>query len=324
MTARIGIVVIGRNEGARLRACLSSLAGIEARIVYVDSGSTDASAEVAIAAGAEVVHLTEDRPFTAARGRNAGFAALMVEGSAPEFVQFIDGDCRLVEGWIAAATAALQGHPDWAVVTGWRSEIHRDRSVYNQLCDVEWHRPAGQIAACGGDMMVRAAAFDAVGGMNEAVIAAEDDEFCVRLGKAGWKLWRLPVNMTRHDADMTRLSEWWRRAVRSGHGFAQVGWLHPDYFRSERRRVMLYGALIPALALVMGAVHPAIGLGVLAAYPLSYLRTVRGLRAGHLPRQEALRHAVLLTLSKWPNLIGMATFYFRNFRQADMKIIEYK
>ena len=43
MNSRIGIVAIGRNEGERLRRCLSSVLGRAGKIVYVDSGSTDGS-----------------------------------------------------------------------------------------------------------------------------------------------------------------------------------------------------------------------------------------------------------------------------------------
>ncbi len=38
MSAPVDAVVIGRNEGARLIACLASLQGQVQRIIYVDSG----------------------------------------------------------------------------------------------------------------------------------------------------------------------------------------------------------------------------------------------------------------------------------------------
>ena len=105
--ARIAAVAIGRNEGDRLERCLISLQGQVGRIVYVDSGSTDGSRERA-ALQAAVVNLDLTRPFTAARARNAGFAALLEAGDdAPAYVQFIDGDCELQPGWIAAAAAFL-------------------------------------------------------------------------------------------------------------------------------------------------------------------------------------------------------------------------
>lgn len=332
MSATVAAVVIGRNEGDRLKRSLASIQAQVARVVYVDSGSSDDSVAHARGLGIEVVELDTSEPFTAARGRNAGFMALQTSDDPPDYVQFIDGDCLLVPGWIEAGQAHLQGRPDLGIVTGWRSEIHRDRSVYNAICDFEWHRPAGPIQACGGDMMVRAQAFRALGGFNPQVIAAEDDEFCVRMRKSGLGIERLALSMTRHDAAMTRFSEWWRRAVRSGHGFAQVGHLHPDHFRPERRRVWLYGLMLPltallGLALIAWGASAAGALligAVAAVYGLSWVRTAQGLARDGLPLREALHHAVYLSLSKFPNLIGVLTYGWRRLQQREMRIIEYK
>lgn len=332
MSENVAVVVIGRNEGERLKRCLASVQAQVSRIVYVDSGSSDGSVAHARGLGMEVVELDTSAPFTAARGRNAGFTALQATGKLPEFVQFIDGDCLLVSDWIAVGTAHLEARKDLGIVTGWRSEIDRNRSVYNAICDFEWHRPAGPIDACGGDMMVRAQAFATLGGFNPQVIAAEDDEFCVRMRKSGLGIERLPLSMTRHDAAMTRFSEWWRRAVRSGHGFAQVGHLHPDHFRAERRRVWLYGLVLPLLGLAgllmaLAGLWVAGGLtllAVLGGYGLSWLRTAQGLMRSGLPTREAMHHAVYLSLSKFPNLIGMLTYRVRLWQQRDMIIIEYK
>lgn len=316
----VDVVLIGRNEGARLIACLDSVQGQARQIVYVDSGSSDASVAEAEARGAKVVRLDMSVPFTAARARNAGFDAL----HDPQIVQFIDGDCALVPGFIDAARAHLEANPEVGMVTGWRSEIHRDASLYNQLCDWEWRRPAGEIQACGGDMMVRAALWRDVGGMNPQVIAAEDDEICCRFRKAGWRLHRIPHEMTRHDAAMHRFGQWWARAVRTGHGFAQVGFLHPEYFTRERKRTWIYGLVLPLIFLAGLALHWALCLAVLALYFTNYTRTAQGLVRDGLPAREALRHAVLLTLSKFPNLIGMARFQWRRLSNAQMRIIEYK
>jgi glycosyltransferase involved in cell wall biosynthesis len=316
----VDVVLIGRNEGARLVACLDSVTGQARQVVYVDSGSTDASVAKAEARGARVVRLDLSTPFTAARARNAGFDAL----NDPGIVMFIDGDCTLVPGFLEAARAHLEAHPDLALVTGWRSEINRDASVYNQLCDWEWHRPAGRIEACGGDMMVRASAWLAVGGMNPQVIAAEDDEFCTRLRKAGWQLERLTLDMTCHDAAMLRFGQWWARAVRTGHGFGQVGHLHPEYFTTERKRMLAYGLVLPMLFLVGLVAWPPLSLLVLAVYGLNYLRTARGLIHDGLPAAQAWRHAALLTLSKIPNMIGAARFHIRRLLARPMRIIEYK
>jgi GT2 family glycosyltransferase len=328
----VAAVVIGRNEGARLQRGLTGLIAQVGRVVYVDSGSSDDSVAFARGLGVEVVELDMSRPFTAARARNAGVAALMASGPGPDYIQFMDGDCQLVPGWIAAALAHITAHPDLGIVTGWRSEIHPEASVYNAMCDFEWHRPAGPIIACGGDMLVRRQAFEDVEGLNETLIAGEDEEFCLRVAQAGWALERLPLPMTRHDAAMTRFGQWWQRAVRAGHAFAQIGRMHPQHFAPERRRILLYGVILPLLALLglvmalAGAVLPGVLLivAVLTAYELSWLRTVQGLMRDGLAGPKAAHHALFLTLSKFPNLIGALTYHLRRLRGRDMHLIEYK
>ena len=61
-----GAVVIGRNEGGRLKECLASLDPATTAI-YVDSGLSDGSVDWARRHGADVVELDTSRPFTAAR-----------------------------------------------------------------------------------------------------------------------------------------------------------------------------------------------------------------------------------------------------------------
>ncbi|WP_299937928.1 glycosyltransferase [uncultured Pelagimonas sp.] len=316
----VDVVLIGRNEGARLVAALASVQGQARQVVYVDSGSSDNSLVEARQHGATVVKLDMSTPFTAARARNAGFDAL----DEPQLVMFIDGDCMLVDGFIVAGRAHLEANPKTGMVTGWRSEIHRDASLYNQLCDWEWRRPAGVIEACGGDMLVRAEAWQGIGGMDPTVIAAEDDEFCTRLRKAGWVLERIPHEMTRHDANMMQFGQWWSRAVRTGHGFAQVGHLHPEYFSKERKRVLAYGLVVPLLILLSFAIAWWLPLILIGIYELNYIRTAQGLIRDGLPKREAWRHALLLTLSKFPNLIGIAKFHLRRLRGDEMRLIEYK
>ena len=51
--AEPGVVAIGRNEGERLRLCLESVVGHAQAVVYVDSGSSDGSVELARSLGVE-------------------------------------------------------------------------------------------------------------------------------------------------------------------------------------------------------------------------------------------------------------------------------
>lgn len=315
----LGAVAIGRNEGERLRACLRSLVPLCARVVYVDSGSGDDSVAFARSLGVTVVELDTSVPFTAARARNAGFEALLAGGEL-DLVQFVDGDCRVEAAWLDAGTAAMQADSGLGLVTGWRSEIYPTASVYNQMCEVDWHRPPGPIETSGGDMMVRVAAFRQVGGFNPALIAGEDPEFSLRIGKAGWRMERLPVLMTLHDADMTSFGQWWKRTVRTGHCFAEIGQMHPPHFRREILRIWVYGLILPLLALIGLFTSGWLVLLVLALYGLSFAKTLRGLKG----QPMAANQAALLVLAKIPNLWGMLTYYRRRRSGDAMRIIEYK
>ena len=181
----LGIVAIGRNEGERLRRCLNSLVGHGLPVVYVDSNSTDGSVELAHSMGAEVVELDLSVPFTAARARNAGFERLLELDQQIRFVQFVDGDCEVVPGWLDQARSVLEDRPDVAVVFGRRRERFPDQSIYNCLADIEWDTPVGETKYCSGDILVRVKAQREVGGYNPALIAGEDPDLAVRIRQRG-------------------------------------------------------------------------------------------------------------------------------------------
>ena len=109
--SHLGVVIIGRNEGERLRRCLASVVGQGFPVVYVDSNSTDGSAELAQAMGADVVQLDLSRPFTMGRGRNTGWTRLEERNPDVRFIQFVDGDCELVAGWLEKARKVLETSP---------------------------------------------------------------------------------------------------------------------------------------------------------------------------------------------------------------------
>lgn len=322
--ADIVAVVIGRNEGARLIACLEALRGQVARVIYVDSGSGDGSQAAARARGADLVELDLSLPFTAARARNAGLARAMEGGateggSAPGYVQFLDGDCELQPGWLDIAHAFLEAHPKAAVACGRRRERFPDASVYNRMIDAEWDTPVGPALACGGDALMRSAALVAAGGFNPDLIAGEEPELCLRLRRAGWEVWRLDADMTLHDAALTRFGQWWQRARRAGYTYAEGVAMHgqsPDrHRRAELRRTLVWGLALPVFTLAGLLVSPW-ALVLLLAWPLQMLR----LRL----RGESLAQSVFLTLGKLPEAQGALTYLWRRLTRARARLIEYK
>jgi glycosyltransferase involved in cell wall biosynthesis len=272
---RIGSVVIGRNEGERLIRCLKSLTG-SGPIVYVDSQSIDDSAETAATLGAVVVHLDMKSPFTAARARNAGFARLQTLLPDAVYVQFVDGDCQVVAGWKDLAVRFLDENPEVAAVCGRRMECFPDASIFNAMCNQEWNTPSGPAISCGGDSIMRTAAFNAVGGFSPTQIAHEEPELCGRLRKSGWKLWRLNTPMTLHDAAIFRFGQFYKRSRRAGFGIAQAlfqsGWdIDPDG-RAIVRRSLVWAVILPLVAILATFIYPTLAAAILAVYPLQILR----------------------------------------------------
>lgn len=323
----LGVVVIGRNEGERLVRCLASIDDVALPVVYVDSGSTDGSVERA-RARAKVVALDATAPFTAARGRNAGFEALASEHPDLALVQFVDGDCELAPGWLDAARRFLAEHADVGVVFGRRRERAPDASPWNRCADIEWDGVPGDSDACGGDVMMRAAVLRSAGLYDPTLIAGEEPELCLRIRRLGARIVRLDREMTLHDAALLRVGQWWRRQARSGHAYAETVWRHRDAPDPARARqvasVLFWAGAIPLLAIALA--WPTRGASLLLllawAWPWRGLyRATRRLRSA----SDARLYATACVIGKVAELGGMLTFFWNHgMRRSPTTLIEYK
>jgi hypothetical protein len=279
-------------------------------------------------------------PFSAARARNAGVEKLLEAAPAAAFVQFVDGDCALREGWIERARRELEARPGAAVVCGRRRERFADSSIYNRLADLEWDAPAGEVKSCGGDAMMRLAPFRQAGGFDPSIVAGEEPELCRRLRRAGWKVLRIDAEMTWHDAAITRFSQWWNRQVRSGYGASDVATrfadpsdpLFAEQVRSALTWTVGWAALLVAaglLGLAAGGRYRAWTAGVaialiVAAWLLQLLRlTIRNFRRTR-SLKTASAYGLLTMIGKWGFWVGRRQ-YFRDRRDGRLaRLIDYK
>lgn len=328
---QLGFVVIGRNEGDRLVRCLKSLrtqCPETAPIVYVDSGSTDGSVEFAKSVGADVVSLDLSKPFTMARGRNAGWKYLQQTYSEIKYIQFLDGDCELIPGWLDHAFESIESDESLAIVCGRRRERFPDGSVYNLLADMEWNTPVGEAEACGGDALIRMAAILEVDGYNPAMICGEEPEMCIRLRRRGWKIQRIAADMTKHDLAMHHFGQWWKRMTRAGwsiaEGFSMHGKTEEQYMAREYRSGWVWGGLIPMLAIAMAGLSHGISLFLLLAYPYLGYRIYRyRLDYGDSARESRI-YALFCTISKFPQLVGQTKYWLNQITKQPAQLIEYK
>ncbi|MEM1248639.1 MAG: glycosyltransferase [Acidobacteriota bacterium] len=324
----ISVVVIGRNEGPRLARCLESVRGAEGlaecQLIYVDSASTDDSVERARSFGADVVVL-EAAPFTAARGRNAGWR----RAEAP-LVLFLDGDTVLHPEFAAAAAREIE-RSGAAAVWGHRRETRTADSLYNRLLDLDWIYPPGPSPFCGGDVLFRRGVLEAVDGYDEGLIAGEEPEMCRRVRALGESILHIDVPMTGHDLAMTRFSQYWRRAERAGYAYAQVSERFKNsedpFWLSEARRNRVHavglgvaGLLFVGLLIVFG--RPVLWLLLLPFAVL--LRTAVRCRFKSPSLPLRLLYAVHSHAQQIPILYGQWT-YFRGRKEGRARtLIEYK
>lgn len=332
MTAEvdIAIVVIGRNEGRRLIESLQSVRTTDLPIIYVDSGSSDGSPAAARGLANSVIELDLTRPCSAARGRNEGVAEALRLWPKLQFVMFLDGDCTLEPGFIAAASAKMAEAHNCAIVTGHLVERFPEASIYNRICAIEWRGPAGEIHnmnALGGIMLIRVSAFLDVGGFNEEAIAGEEPDLGVRLSLAGYSIIKIDEQMAVHDAQILTFRQWWIRAVRGGHALAHRYSRHGrTHFRDGRRELLsaLFWACALPLAVVL-LLWPTHGWSVLllAGYLMFAWRVSRYYSRAGLSRSDAWLVTRFIIYAKFAHSIGVLRYALQRLR-GRFQILEYK
>lgn len=326
----ISVVVIGRNEGAALLACLESVRlarGVDAReVIYVDSASTDDSPEAARQMGAQVTVVHPERP-TAALGRNAGWRQ-----ASSEFVLFLDGDTVLHPDFAHVALATLSANPEIAAVWGHRREIHPEASIYNRVLDLDWIYPPGIAAFFGGDVLVRRGILEATQGFNETLIAGEEPELCRRIRDLGSSILHIDHPMTGHDLKVYRFRQYWLRMKRAGHAYAEVSerFRHSAdrFWRAESLGNFLRGGfwlLSPLLALVLCLFW---GGWPLLAWLLFFfavtVRTAWKARWKGSSLSTLLVYAGHSQLQQIPILWGQLEYRLNRLRGRKQALIEYK
>lgn len=231
-------------------------------MIYVDSSSTDGSLERAGQFNARAIDLDSANPC-AASGRNAGWRT----AKAP-IVLFLDGDTVLEPDFVATCIEEFSD-PGVAVVFGNRREISPESSIYNRVLDLEWTAPIGAVEFCGGDALIRREVLERVGGFDERLMAGEEPEMCRRIRALGLTILHVDRPMTGHDLAMTRFSQYWRRAVRTGYAYAEVSARFRDselpLWDKEARHNLAHGAGL--LGMAVGV--PLISLAIRSIVPVA-------------------------------------------------------
>lgn len=310
---KIGIVVIGRNEARILENCLKAVIRENVPVIYADSASEDNSVAIAHNCGVPVVKLDKQTPLSPARGRNEGYQYLLQHHPDIEFIQFIDGDCVLIQGWLDIALQTMNNMPEVGILCGEVSEENPNGSIYKRLAALEWNQPAGEIKVCGGIFMTRKKALQDVNGFNTTIRAGEDDDICLRSHEQGWKIWRIKNPMAQHHIRIENFWDLWTRAKRSGYAFQGAAFLHRGlkewHYVRDNLSNYLFGGLIPLIAIVGIPWTHGLSLFLLFAYPALWLRIYLRHRE-NLGNDDARLYASFCVFAKFPGFLGAIEFWF--------------
>ena len=198
-------VVMPVKNGARFiaEAVASALGQAHVkRVIVVDDGSTDGSADIAARMGDERVTVIQGDGRGVSAARNLGFAEverlMPAEQSERSWVIFLDADDRLVPGatdklleGVQADCVAVYGDYDRIDAggrrIGRRSVLRRRRKPSGEILR---DLLAGNFIVNGGVMLIRHAQFLRAGGFDERLRYCEDWHLFCRLAARGPIVWR--------------------------------------------------------------------------------------------------------------------------------------
>jgi hypothetical protein len=200
------------------------------------------------------------------------------------------------------------------------------------VLDLDWIYAPGLVEFCGGDALFTRKALVESNGFDEGLIAGEEPELCRRLRALGYGILHIDAPMTGHDLQITRWVQYWRRATRAGHAYAEVserfrGSEDPFWTHDRRRNVMRGGFWLASLAVALAAslrygLFPLLGWsGILS---LMTLRSAWKARWKSKDRWAVLLYGLHSHLQQVPILIGQMQYEMTKGRRKTRKLIEYK
>ena len=305
----ISVIVIGLNEEKIIGECLSSISGLNLpgctlEVIYVDSGSTDKSIEIAETfSNVRVVNLNDANP-SAAKARNLGTSV-----TNSEFIQFVDGDSILDDQWLKKALPIISSGNSIGAVFGAIEEASKQSSIYMKVCRFDWYMPPGDYRLCGGNALWRRSVLDEVGLFDEGLIVGEEPDLCFRVRQNGYRIVCIDAPMVKHDLDMHYFKDYWNRSVRSGTAYAIIAMR----YRKTKEKLWLKEMIrnfaevfIWLLLLTFGIFYSWKIAGTLLVFFLSY--RIGKVVFNVLPRSkgvlDALLYALHIQFSRIPLVYG--------------------
>ena len=299
----VSFVVPVRNDVLRLQRCLNSIVRNEypralIEIIVVDNESTDGSARAAREYGAIVIRSAGD---SLAAHRNRGARAAL--GS---IIAFADSDHEIDRNWCATAVDVLSDPRVAATGAAYLTDPRPSwvQQHYDGMRARAPHRAEVPWIAC-GNLAVKRAAFERVGGFNESLTVCEDVDLCNRLSRAGFQIVADPDLRSIHFGDPKTLKALFMGELWRGRDNLRVTFDGPLTFHHLRRGVVPLAALMVLTAglVALGFGYTGVALACVIAALAPAVMTAAGvirrqLRRGLRSAMQALAVAVVFDLAR--------------------------
>lgn len=211
----VSIIIKALNEADRIesavRHALAAVAPLGGEVVLADSGSTDATIEIASRFPIRIVRLENACERSCGLGPQLGY--LHTDTSNP-YVAITDGDMELDRDFPAKAIAFLEANPDYAGVSGQLVEMSLDQLEYQRR---DARKPsdmkAGDVDRLNGGGIFRRSAVAEAGYLTDRNLHSyEEYDLALRLREKGYKLHRLADTFVTHYGHRTNpYALLWRR-----------------------------------------------------------------------------------------------------------------
>jgi glycosyltransferase involved in cell wall biosynthesis len=184
-----------KNICAAIETSLAAVAEVGGEVVLADSFSTDRTVELASKYPIRIVQLAHADERCCGAGPQLGY-----QHSLGEYVYILDGDMRMLRGFLGPALAFLARHPEAAGVGGQLVELNRKSLEYRERSlRAAAHGSPGEVDRLDGGGLYRRLAIEESGYFSDRNLHSyEEFDLAVRLRALGWKLWRIPVESATH------------------------------------------------------------------------------------------------------------------------------
>ncbi len=192
----LSVIIPCKNEEKNIERCIRSVIDQtksiqNTEILVVDSVSTDKSIEKAKKFPVSIIQLKPDWFSSPASARYLGCL-----NTIGKYIFVIDADMELLPGFLERAIDFLDADEQIAGVAGMGAECYEEGGVLEDMYKRE--KRLRQVKLLAGAALFKRSALELSGYFNPFLKAEEEHELCVRLDKAGFKLFTLPQAMIKH------------------------------------------------------------------------------------------------------------------------------